>query len=644
MNALRLTGLSLCLVTELAGFAQETPADSALQLKEITVTGSRLENFSAGTKIQTIDSASFRQYRSASLTNLLENESPLFIKSYGLGSLATSSFRGGNAAHTAILWNGFNLNSPMNGQVDLSLVPNNFINKVSIQYGGSSTLWGSGAVGGTIHLNSNPEFGKGITVSAEASLGSYMTYGQNVQAEISRSRWISSIKLFNASAKNNFEFHNTQLPGSPKVKQSNAELQQSGLLAENYFRINTLQKINVRFWYQHNDRNIPPIMLQTINRSNQQDESYRITSEWQRSGAKTTCMARIAYFDESLVYSDYAYDYRAFNRSQTVIAEGEAKIRLHRNHFLNTGVNNTFARATADGYDGNPQQNRFALFASYRFNSKTDQFRATLSARQEITSNTLVPFTYAAGSEWILSKGFSIKGNVSKVYRLPTFNDLYWNPGGNVNLLPESGYCEEAGVLIKPIPAGRKINFSFEPTVFNRNMDNWILWLPGQSYWSPQNIMKVWSRGMETRSELGILLTGKFKLRLSLVTNYVVSTNEKGKTENDASLGKQLIYVPMYSGFGKITVDYREFSLSWNQKYTGYRYTSTDNSEYLEPYWLSALHASYKISFNKYNVTLFAQVNNLFNEQYQVLLNRAMPLRNYQAGVSFQFNKPNNNN
>jgi vitamin B12 transporter len=641
MNLFKISWFVSLLLHVLSGYAQ-MPVDSIKHLPAIEVSSSRLSNFSVGSKIQVIDSASLRQYTSTNLATILDNESSLFIKSYGLGSLATTSFRGGSATHTAILWNGFNLNSPMNGLLDLSLVPNSFINNISIQYGGASALWGSGAVGGTIHLNNDVQFNKGITVLAGGSLGSFENYGQNFQIEISKPRWVTSIKLLNTSAKNNFEYYNTQLPLSPKVNQSNAELKQNGLLVENYFRINESQKINVRFWYQYNNRNIPPTMLQAVNTSNQKDQTYRITSEWQKITGMFNYYARVAYFNENLNYSNDAYDYQALNSAQTIIAETEAKINANKNHFFNVGINNTYTQAKSAGYQGEPIQNRLALFASYRFNSTNNKFLTTLSARQQIIGNTLTPFTFSAGSEYIFLKWLSAKANGSKVYRVPTLNDLYWNPGGNINLLPESGYSEEIGLLLKLNSSKSKINFEFEPTVFNRNMDNWILWLPGQNYWTPQNIMKVWSRGMETRSELTIHIIN-MKIKLAVLTNYVVSTSEKSTTENDGSLNKQLIYVPMYSGTGKISFEYKNMILTCNQKYTGYRYTATDNSEFLKPYTLTNLYASYKITLNKYTVNLFVQANNLFNTQYQVLLNRAMPLRNYQAGLSIQFNKPNNN-
>jgi len=642
MNFIRLFVFYFFLFIGFSGFAQKSLSDTTYRLTEVIVTANRLENFSAGAKIQKIDCITISQYKSGNLSTLLENESPLFIKSYGMGSLATSSFRGGSANHTAILWNGFNIGSPMNGQLDLSLIPNGFMNSINIQYGGSSALWGSGAVGGAIHLNNDIKFNNGITISAGASFGSFSDYGQNILVEISKPRWITSLKLSNTTAKNNFDYFNTQVYDSPKEKQSNAELWQFELLSENYFHINSRQKINVRFWYQYSNRNIPPTMLQTISKANQKDENYRITSEWQRTGEKVLWFARAAYFDENIAYSDYTYETPALSRSQTFFTEAESKIILHKSHFLNIGINNTFTQAVSDGYPDKPHQNKTSLFISYRYSSKNNKFISTLSGREEITDKTFSPFTFSLGSEYIILKWLSAKCNVARVYRAPTYNDLYWVPGGNPDLLPENGYSEEIGLLVKLNSKNEKINFQFEPTIFNRNMKNWIVWLPGQSYWSPQNVMEVWSRGSETRSELGFQIK-KVKLKLGLITNYVVSTNQKAKTDNDASLGKQLIYVPMYSGHGKFSIEYKGLFLCFNQSYTGYRYTSTDNTEYLKPYWNSNLYLSYRITVKKITFSLFAAVYNIFNEQFQVILNRAMPLRNYHTGISIQFNKPNNN-
>lgn len=640
MSVSKIVSLSFSLFLGLNSFGQTNINDTTFKLKEVIISSNRVTNFSAGTKVNSIDSLSLSQHSNQNLSDLLIDGSPLFIKSYGLGTLATSSFRGGSASHTAILWNGFNINSPMNGQLDLSLVPVNFSDAISIQYGGTSALWGSGAVGGAIHLTNNAKFNTGLTTKINLSAGSFESYSQQASVDFSKKRFISSIKLFNTSAKNNFQYNNIFSPENRKVTQSNAELKSYGLLSENYFLIKANQKINLFFWHQHMNRNIPPTMLQLSNKSNQIDNSYRITSEWEYHKKKTTTYIRAAYFNESLIFSDEIYNYSTTNRSKSIITETETKINLSKQHFINLGINNTFANAIASSYHNKPQQNRTALFTSYLYKTKNEKLRANISGRQEMIEDEFVPFTYSIGTDYQFIKWLSLQGNFSKVYRIPTINDLYWNPGGNPDLLPESGYSEEIGLKLNL--KNDRITFTSDVTVFNRNMGNWIIWLPRISYWSPQNIMNVWSRGMETNSTLSIRIN-KVKIGFSVLTNYVVSTNQKAKTANDASIGKQLIYVPMYIGNAKISIECKGLAFSYRHNYTGYRYTSTDNTQYLSPYYLGSFYLSHKMQLKNLTANIFLQANNVWNEQYQVILNRAMPPQNFSAGISFEFNKPNKN-
>ncbi len=612
-----------------------------IALHKVVIVAPRLSDFASGLKTQAIDSATMARYRSADLGTLLGQESPLFIKAYGPGSLATSSFRGGSANHTAVLWNGFNIGSPMNGQLDLSLVPVGFADDIKLQYGGSSALWGSGAVGGAILLNNRPVFDHGFSADAGIAFGSFEDRRQHVGISISKPKWISSIRLFNATARNDFKYLNTDEPTATEQRQRNAELEQHGLLGENYFRLNARQQINLRFWYQYNDRNIPPTLLEKSSTANQRDESYRASTEWQRTGDRVNSYVRAAWFDERLHWDGTETDTAAFSRSKTVIAEAEMRIKLNNGRQrINIGLNNTFAEARSDGFPERRQQDRTALFASYRINTANRRSNTTLSLRQEMVAQALVPFTWSLGSEYALRKWLTAKANVARVYRIPTFNDLYWTPGGNPDLLPESGYSGEVGLAAKG-EASARVSVTAEGTVFQRTMDNWIIWLPSGAYWGPRNIMNVWSRGVELRGELAWRVSHT-TIKLAAMTNYVVSTNQTAKSANDASVGKQLIYVPMYSGHGKLSVGYKGLLATAGANYTGYRYTSTDNRSFLEPYVLWNAAVSYRITHGKkYSVSLMLQGFNLMDADYQVMLNRPMPLRNFQAGLSVQFDQPN---
>lgn len=634
MNVFKVSLTASFLFVSVFIFAQ---LDTIKMFPVVEVTANRLSTFSAGTKKIILDSSILSRYNTTNLADLLSNETPIFIKSYGLGNLATASFRGGNANHTAILWNGFNINSAMNGGADLSLLPNQFVDEVIVQYGGASALWGSGAVSGSIHLNSNPSCNKGVSVGLGGSIGSFSTYKQHAFAQYSGEKFITTLKLFNQTAKNNFPFINEYLEKSPLQIQLNSELKQYGILSENYFKISDYQKFNLRFWYQLSDRNIAPIMLQSYSDANQKDETYRMTSEWQYVTSKATLFARAAYFIENLFYTNSIGNVNSLNNANTFITEIESRIPTFKNQLLNIGINNTYVQAKSGGYKNSPTQNRIALFTAYNYESKRNIISASASARQELMDNQLVPFTYSLNINYKATEWLSIYANGAKVYRIPTFNDLYWEPAGNPNLLSEEGFTEELGMRFNVNLTRISANLVFEPTLFNKQLDNWIIWLPNGINWTPQNILQVWSRGVETRTSLKMKIKN-VNLKIGATTNYVLSTNQKSTTPNDASVGKQLMYVPIYKVGGNFSVEYHGFSISYYHNYIGYRYTATDNSQYLKPFQLANLNFSKSMQFKEYKFNFFVQINNLYKENYQVTQNYAMPMQSFEVGCSIKFN------
>ncbi|MBX2972861.1 MAG: TonB-dependent receptor, partial [Flavobacteriales bacterium] len=250
----------------------------------------------------------------------------------------------------------------------------------------------------------------------------------------------------------------------------------------------------------------------------------------------------------------------------------------------------------------------------------------------------VVPFTGSLGAEYRLRTWATLKMQAARLYRIPTLNDLYWNPGGNPDLLSESGYSGDLGIALQRTI--KTVAVRSEITWFNRIMDNWIIWLPGPGYWSPRNIMQVWSRGVETDNEIAWKV-GASTVKLGVLTNHVVSTNQVAKSRYDDSVDKQLIYVPMYSGNARLGVSRTRGSVQLSATYTGYRYTSTDNREFLEPYWLLNASASVRVLRKaRWQADVFVQANNILNTRYEIMLSRPMPLRNYQAGIRFHFDRP----
>jgi iron complex outermembrane receptor protein len=616
-------------------FAQK---DTIHQLKTFSFsTNQRLSQFADGVKSETLDSSIAASMPGSTLAEMLAMHSPIYIKSYGGGSLATTSFRGGCANHTQVLWNGFNIASPANGQIDFSLLPSSLFNKVSLQYGASSTLWGSGAIGGAIHLQSIEKYDQGLSASGYAGIGSFNENVQQANLLISKQKIISSTKFFNSYSLNNFNYQNTTLPNSPIQQLQHAKVQQMGFMQENYFKIKSNQQIEFHLWYQQAQREIPPILLQVDNLSEQADNALRATGAYNIYFSKVKATYRAGYFIESLLYEDKRYLFSALSKTKTLINEVEIQYTLNPQHKINGGLNSTYSLATGDGFSANkPTQLRNSIFASYRYSNKNNKFNSTLSGRQEWINNKIIPFVFSIGANYQIYQSVAVRGSVARVYRLPTLNDLFWAEGGNQQLLPEQGYAFEGGLVLKLPLKSDKIAVTFEPTFFTRTINNWIIWLPGQFYWTPTNLLKVWSRGAETKTTF-TYANKKAKWHLSIFTNYVVSTNENKKSENDASVGQQLIYVPMYTAQAEVGCQYKNLFVNVNQGYTGYRYTTTDHSNYLNPYYLTNVSANFVIPCKKISFTIIAQAQNIFNATYMALAVRPMPGRNYRIGVNINF-------
>ena len=119
---------------------------------------------------------------------------------------------------------------------------------------------------------------------------------------------------------------------------------------------------------------------------------------------------------------------------------------------------------------------------------------------------------------------------------------------------------------------------------------------------------------------------------------YVLSTPIENYIENNNAVDKQLIYTPRYTANANITFGYANFYLLLVHQYTGYRFTSTDNSQWLDPYNVTNLKVNVTIPARKCGATLFAGVNNVFNENYQGIRGFPMPLRNYDVGITIQIN------
>jgi vitamin B12 transporter len=619
----------LCLYS----YAQQTK--DTIQLSEVKITDYRSKSVSENFQQINTDSSTRSIFSNSSMPQLLLQQSGCLVKSYGPGNISSLSIRGSRAEQTAVVWNGMNINNPMLGQADVSLLPVGFFNSISLQKGALSGYWGSGAMAGVLSLQSDAKNTSGFVVRASTSYSSLQNSTNWGSVNFSSGKWSSATRLLADVSKNQYNYF---LSDSSITKQIHAQTTQYAFMQDLNCAINSKEQFGLHIWWQEAQRQVPYTLSDLKSEANQHDKIFRFMEDWKISEKKYSFAVKAASFSESLKYTDTTFHISSNSSFQTFMADAEGQFYLPHGFTITAGTTNSISFASTEGYGiGNRQISRKALYENISWSNKI--FSTSVYGREEnFNSNIFVPTVGATQTIHILN-WLAWKINAGTIYRYPTLNELYWVPGGNLNLKPEQGYSGETSLQINKLVNG--FSFLFTGTVFSRKITNCIVWLPKTgTIYSPQNILEVWSRGGETNSEISFRHKN-LKTSVNVITNYVLSSRTQTTLAHDESINRQMTYVPMYSGSAIFSIEYKNWMMRIAYVYTGYRYLTADNYSYLTPYQIIDARIARTFIMKNVLLNVFAEGNNLLNENYQSYAQYPMPLRNFKAGIILQYQKQN---
>ena len=565
-----------------------------------------------------------------SIDQILEGETINYLKHYGPGTLSSISTRGGNAQQTSLIYNDFVLNNPLNGMVDFSTIPSVFFNSVSVLYGISSSNLANGALAGAVVLEDNQD-GRSFIESGSVQ-GSYQQNSNFLKINYNKRKLQTSINIFRKSALNNYSYLDLN---DDKKTQENASLNHLALMSSTKISLEK-SEFKIIYFGQIIEREIPSGFLESPSSAFQNDVNNRIFSSLKHRFLNSYVQFKSAYYDEKNTYTDSVRSIFGNNPCKTFINQIDFSKSINNFNILKINLTNSLASSNGNNYLGKAEINRTSITGSYKLNNPKYRLKHLITSSVLFDDKNLSPLTFSYSLKREFYNNFNLYFNAGKVYRFPTINDLFWNPGGNLDLLPEKGYTSDIGVIWnKNI---HKVSLSFEPSLYSRWIDNWILWQPNGSFWSPMNVKKVWNRGIETSSKFHFK-NKKIIYEFTLKTAYNMSTNINVYDANNNSLDKQLIYTPHYKLVFKSQINYKDFTLTYLHNYTGYRFTSRDNESFLPSFNLGRLFLSFRLKLKNNSAKIFYKINNLYNTNYQVVLNRPMPLINHEIGINFKINK-----
>ncbi|MEQ9440903.1 MAG: TonB-dependent receptor [Cyclobacteriaceae bacterium] len=635
LASLATAGMSVFAVTHTSAQSLE---DTIRVLEPLEITDSRLQSFSVGDKIEPVQTRTIGTVAHSNLARILANYSAVNVRSYGISGLSTASLRGSGSNHTPVFWEGINLQSSMNGSLDLTLIPVSFIDKVSLQYGSAGSLFGAGTMGGAIHLQSDTRMEPGFGGEIYQQLGSFGSRYTGITSRYQNERFSFRLRAFTNQAKNDFPYFNRYR--NREERRQHAGLAQQGLLAETSFKPADHHHLSLKYWLQDNQAEIPGVAAAGGEaRATQDDRFHRAVLRWDFTRSEYQLQARTALLHHRLLYNDHLQE-ASLSRAASWISEVDNTWYFSETQWFFLGLNHTFERAEVNNYGSEqPQRHRTALFLSYR-TRLFHTLEASLGLRQTLVSKKWAPLLPSADLAYRLGEHWRFRTKVARSYNLPTFNDLYWAgaSSGNPDLQPETGWSTELGVEGK-FTLTQHLRLSGEVTAFSNLMDDWIQWVPlSGAGWSPINVQQVWARGMEVSAEANHSFSTILSARFWGHYSYTRATKEEiAPAGNPSDLHKQLIYTPNHQAKTSVNVRYRSFDGGLSACYLGKQYTNASNRQVLPSYATTDLSLGYRLRiYRAHQLQLNTTLYNLLDHTYEVRQGYPMPGRNYQISIIYQ--------
>lgn len=651
--------LLCCLAFSNTVFAQ---TDTVRKLNEVPVSSAAAPRVQSVTPSQSISADEFNRYNAVNVADAIRHFAGVIVKDYGgIGGLKTISVRGLGANHTAVLYDGVQINDAENGQVDLSKFNLNGIQAITLYNGqpphilqtarafASASVLDIQTVKPRLNAVKPYQLTAGIKVGSFGEVNPYLQWQQRLS-----SKWSAVINSYTENADGRYKYlinNGATTSGQTRIGSDIAAQQIDGSL---YWNNTDSSKFSLHVNYYNSDRGLPgPVILYLPPPAGQriwnQDLFVQAGYEhgWQ-SGLHLLLNSKFShgylhYFDPKFPSAsgvlDQHYTQREFYQSAalsyTVLPNWEVS------YAMDIAVNNMDADMANFRHP-----NRLTLLNVLASNLVLGNLTLQASllnthVSETVSKGTTVPNrniyspTVMATIKPLNDKNFELRAFYKSIFRYPTFQDLYYGFVPNTTLKPEYTHQYDLGLTYS-----KNLNSLLEYATFtadayyNRVTDK-IVFIPSLYNGSTQNFGDVDIKGLDvcfkTRAKLGV----SYKASLSATYSYQRALNVTGPATSTTYLN-QLPYIPENTGTVNAGISRGGVGIYYNQVLSSSRYYNNNNNadDYLPPYSISDASMIYTGAVSHAKIVVSAEVNNLFNKSYVVIQSFPMPGRSFR--FSFQ--------
>ncbi len=644
--------------------AAERQDTASHQLQEIVVTA-RQPNRDI-IPVQTLSGEELHRLNSNSVADALRYFSGVQVKDYGgVGGIKTVNIRSMGTNHTGVVYDGVELGNAQNGQIDLGQFSLDNIEALSLYNGQKSEIlqpakdFGSA---GTIYMKTRtPVFNEGETYHARFTVrtGSFDLLNPSALMELKLSDRVTaslSAEWVNSSGKYKFRYRRVNPLG--ELAYDTTAVRQNGDINATRIELNTYGTLNSGSWtfkaYNYNsERGVPGAIVNNVWRRGERiwDTNSFVQGRYTGFFGKFTTLNNIKYAfyrthyvnnDDKQIKIDNLY------RQKEIYFSSANEYEILDTWRVSASYDFMWNALDADVY-GFVKPDRISQYVSVATALNFDRIKLQASALGTFIHDRIVgqqapsdkhvfsPAVFVNGYP-LRNKDFSIRAFYKKSFRMPTFNDLYYADMGNSLLSPERVTQYNVGLLYDHNASSFIANARLSADVYyNKVKDKIVAYPKGQQFrWTMLNLGLVDIRGVDVT---GLITINPAKdLYLTVRGQYTFQRAIDVTNPADNYYRDQIPYIPRHSGAAVANAQWRGWSLNYSWIYVGERYNQQENIRYnyTQPWYTSDLSLSKDFRLGKISLRGLIEVNNLFSQDYDVILNYPMPKRNYRFTVTVE--------
>lgn len=586
-----------------------------VDLEKIVVTPSRIDEDCNDTSrnVDIITSKDIERSQATDISQVLTELTSVNISNYGgLGATKTIMMRGSTASQVLVMVDGRPINSPRDGQVDLSRVPLDNINRIEVLHGPSSSLYGSQAMGGVVNIITKNPPKKGQKTEVSSSYGTFQTYTDRFSqgARISHFGYIvsggyQSSHGFRDNTAVDAKDLNTKFDYS--IGENHTLTLNSGFYRE---KLGTPGPINA---VDLDDKQVALNHFLDFGWHFKPEETLELSSKIYQN------YDRLEFMENS---SGSMFDTPFSKDIQTTKVRG-IDVQLYKKLFTNYQGICGFNYVKNINDSTNAAKHEYIVRAGYIDNKLNlfEKLKIDFGIRIDDYSNFGTQANPSLSALYNLHDNIRLHGLISRSFRAPTFNDLYWPDQGwakgNPELKPETGITFETGVNTDINDA---INSSL--TYYHNKFDELINWTEVSGVWQPKNIGSAVIDGVE------------FENKVKILDNFEFDAGYTFLMARDEKTHKYLIYQPKHKADFSLT--YKEingFACQLKGEFTGQRFHDAEDTIKVKRFFVLGFNISKKF---KSGITCFGSIDNVLGRKYQVIRGYPMPGFSMTGGVKFE--------